>query len=51
VTVTVYQTVLGHMVRELQGKFASLDRIHMRHLRYLQTNGMIEEPDEGWLQV
>lgn len=50
-TVTVYQTVLGHMVRDSQGKFASLDRIHMRHLRYLWTNGMIEEPDEGWLQV
>jgi len=34
---------------EAEGEFASFDRIHVRRLHFLQPDGSITEPDQGWL--
>jgi hypothetical protein len=32
-----------------QGEFATFDRIHIRKLHFIQSDGTIAEPDTGWL--
>jgi len=32
-----------------EGEFASFDRIHVRRIHFLDTDGTINEPDIGWL--
>jgi len=34
---------------QAEGEFAGFDRIHVRRLTFLQPDGSISEPDQGWL--
>jgi len=39
----------GPIGKAAEGELAGLDRIHIRRIHYLNSDGTIKEPDSGWL--